>query len=229
MTVMTRRLIGVFAAVGLALLAACNLSNLQAPGLSHDKDEAARAVFKAVQKGDLSGIQMGAEMSTPEAQAAMPQVFAAIPKGEPSKVRLVSWSSNSTGLTGARTETLVTNHQYTFPAVTLDVETVMSRDYPAQGPVGPWKLRGFHFKPAAAAAAAPASPPAKGEAPAQTTPTDANAAPGQTGVSNDFVDQPSDDAASGQSAAASEARPVEGKGGDAGDGAGELQKPHHNN
>jgi len=227
MTVITRRAIGVFAAVGLALLAACNLSNLQAPGLSHDKDEAARAVFKAMQKGDISGLQLGPEMSTPEAQAAMPQIFAAIPKGEPSKVRLTSWSSNSTGLTGARTETLVTNHQYTFPAVTLDVETVMSRDYPAQGPVGQWKLRGFHFKPAAAAT--PASPPAKGEAAAETTPTSANAAPGQTGVSNDFVDQPSDDAAAGQSPAGSEARPVEGKGGDTGEGAGELQKPYHNN
>jgi hypothetical protein len=141
----SRRLASVVAAFGLALLAACNLQNLQAPGLNPQKEQAVRAVFTAMQKGDLSAVPMGPEMQTPEARAALPQIFAAIPKGAPSRVRLVSWKSNVNGLTGARTETLQTSHEYTFPAGVFTAETVMSRDFPASGPGGPWTLRGFHI------------------------------------------------------------------------------------
>lgn len=183
MTVISRRVVGVFAAVGLALLAACNLSNLQAPGLAKDKEDAAKAVFTAFQRGDTSGLQMGPEMQTPEAQGAIPQIYAAIPKGTPSKIRLLNWKTNWSSLTGAREEVQVTNHEYTFPDVTLNVETVISRDIPAQGQPGPWKLRGFHFQPAGQPQVN--TPPAKAETPAQATPS--------TGATNDFVEQPSDD------------------------------------
>ena len=212
MTAISRRLIGLAAALGLMALAACNLQNLQAPGLSADKDQAARNVFKAMQKGDLAGIPLGAEMSTPEAQAAMPQIFAMIPKGEPTKVRLLSWKTNWSALSGARSENMDTTHEYTFGTNVLIVETVMQRDIPASGQPGPWKLRGFHFKPAATAA----TPPAKGDQPAPTPAA-------QTGT-NEFVEQPSDaprDPAGrpseNESFAKSEARQDE------------IRKPVHNN
>lgn len=212
MTAISRRLIGLAAAFGLMALAACNLQNLQAPGLAPDKDQAARNVFKAMQKGDLAGIPLGAEMSTPEAQAAMPQIFAMIPKGEPTKVRLLSWKTNWSALSGARSENMDTTHEYTFGTNVLIVETVMQRDIPASGQPGPWKLRGFHFKPAET----PAAPPAKGD---QAAPPPA----AQTGT-NEFVEQPSDAPADpagrpseSESFANSEARQDE------------LRKPVHNN
>lgn len=196
MTSISRRLIGVAAALGLMALAACNLQNLQAPGLAADKDQAARNVFKAMQKGDLAGIPLGPEMSTPEAQAAIPQIFAMIPKGEPTKVRLVSWKTNWSALSGPRSENMDTTHEYTFGTNVLMVETVMQRDIPASGQPGPWKLRGFHFKPANAAA----TPPAKGDQPAAApaTPATTGQAPaGQTGT-NQFVEQPTDTGAPGK-------------------------------
>ena len=196
MTAISRRLIGLAAALGLMALAACNLQNLQAPGLAADKDQAARNVFKAMQKGELAGIPLGAEMSTPEAQAAMPQIFAMIPKGEPTKVRLLSWKTNWSALSGARSENQDTTHEYTFGTNVLIVETVLQRDIPASGSPGPWKLRGFHFKPAAAAtpAAKRDQPPATPAGPATNGQT-----PGQTGT-NQFVEQPSDTGAPGRPA-----------------------------
>lgn len=210
MTAISRRLIGLAAALGLMALAACNLQNLQAPGLAADKDQAARNVFKAMQKGDLAGIPLGAEMSTPEAQAAIPQIFAMIPKGEPSKVRLLSWKTNWSALSGARSENMDTTHEYTFGTNVLIVETVMQRDIPASGQPGPWTLRGFHFKPATAAATPPGKgdqPPATPAAPATTGQTPA----GQTGT-NQFVEQPSEYDAPGKPAASE----------------GELRKPTNN-
>ncbi|MBX7250130.1 MAG: hypothetical protein K1X35_13930, partial [Caulobacteraceae bacterium] len=182
MTAMSRRVLGIMGLIGLFALAACNLGDLQAPGLARDKDEAARAVFKAMQKGDLSGVPLGPEMLTPEAQAAIPNIFASIPKGEPTKVKLLNWHSNWSALTGARTEDLETNHQYTFPNASIDVTTVMQRQIPAQGQPGPWKLRGFHFKPSGSAPAAPPAKAAQAEAApapasAPTTPPAGAAAP----------------------------------------------------
>lgn len=209
MTAISRRLLGVAVALGLMALAACNLQNLQAPGLAADKDQAARNVFKAMQKGDLAGIPLGPEMSTPEAQAAIPQIFAVIPKGEPTKVRLVSWKTNWSALSGPRSENMDTTHEYTFGTNVLMVETVMQRDIPASGQPGPWKLRGFHFKPANAAATPPAKgdqPPATPAGPATTTGQTPGQTPtgqtptGQTGT-NQFVEQPSDTGAAGKPAA----------------------------
>ena len=192
MTAISRRLIGLAAALGLMALAACNLQNLQAPGLAADKDQAARNVFKAMQKGELAGIPLGAEMSTPEAQAAMPQIFAMIPKGEPTKVRLLSWKTNWSALSGARSENMDTTHEYTFGTNVLIVETVMQRDIPASGQPGPWKLRGFHFKPATApAGSTPAAKGAPASAAPTPAPTPASAPAARTGTDN-FVEQPSD-------------------------------------
>lgn len=215
MTAISRRLIGLAAVLGLMTLAACNLQNLNAPGLAADKDQAARNVFKAMQQGDLAGIPLGAEMSTPEAQAAMPQVFAMIPKGEPTKVRLLNWKTNWSALSGARSENMETTHEYTFGTNVLLVETVMVRDIPASGQPGPWKLRGFHFKPAATAT----TPPAKGDQP-PTTPT------AQTGA-NAFVEQPTE--ATG--VPGSPAQPASDDGSFANSEArqDEIRKPTHNN
>lgn len=185
MHVTTRRLFSLAAALGLTILAACNLQNLTAPGLAADKDQAARNVFRAMQKGDLAGIQMGPEMSTPEARAALPRIFQMIPKGEPARVRLLNWKTNWSALSGPRSENMQTTHEYTFGTSVLHVETVMQRDIPASGQPGPWKLRGFHFKPAPAATAS--GPAAKGDqAPATLPPP-----PARTGT-NEFVEQPSD-------------------------------------
>lgn len=159
MTAVTRRFLGVFAGLALAALAACNIQNM---GLDKEKDAAARAMFDAFRKGDVSQVQMGAEMQTPEAQAAIPQMIAAAPKGEPTGVKVVSWSTNWS-MNGGRTENLETVHEWTFPDGVLVVNTVMSREAPQGGQMGPWKLRGLHFKPKEAAA-----PPA---APAKGTPT----------------------------------------------------------
>ena len=184
MHVTTRRLFGLAAALGLAMLAACNLQNIQAPGLAADKDQAARNVLKAMQKGDLAGIQMGPEMSTPEAQAALPRIFQMIPKGEPTRVRLLNWKTNWSALSGPRSEDMQTTHEYTFGTDVIHVETVMQRDIPASGQPGPWKLRGFHFKPAPAPTTS--APATKGdEAPATPTPA------ARTGT-NEFVEQPTD-------------------------------------
>jgi hypothetical protein len=147
MTDLTRRFLGVFAGLALVALTACNLENIQAPGLAKDKDDAARAVYEAFRKGDVSSIRMGAEMSTPEAQAAIPRIIAITPKGAPTNVRLASWKTNWTALSGPRTEHMETVHEYTYGDKILSVETVMARDIPAQGPPGPWMLRGLHYTP----------------------------------------------------------------------------------
>lgn len=162
MTALTRRFLGVFAGLALVALAACNIENM---GLDKEKDAAARAMFEAFRKGDVSRIQMGAEMQTPEAQAAIPQMIAAVPKGQPTSVKATGWKSNWS-MSGVRTENLETTHEWTFPEGVLVVSTVMAREAPEGGQMGPWKLRGLHFKPKEAVA--PATP-----APATSTPTSA--------------------------------------------------------
>lgn len=161
MTSISRRVFGVIAGLALAALTACNLENLEAPGLAKDKDQAAREVYARFRSGDLDPIRprFGPEMQGPEADAAMPQIVALIPKAEPTKVRLLSWKSNWSALSGPRTENLVTTHEYSYPDIVVSAETVMTRDYPAQGQPGPWMIRGFHIKrdPVGGAAATPAA------------------------------------------------------------------------
>ena len=148
MTAVTRRFLGVFAGLALAALAACNIQNM---GLDKEKDAAARAMFDAFRKGDVSGVPMGPEMQTPEAQAAIPQMIAMAPKSEPTSVKVLGWSANWEA-TGGRIETLKTSHEWTFPEGVLEVNTIMSREAPQGGEMGPWKLRGLSFKPKSTAA-----------------------------------------------------------------------------
>jgi len=162
MTTISRRLFGAIAGLALVALAACNVQNISAPGLAKEKDEAARAVFAAFQKGDLSTLQLGEEMTTPEARAAMPQIVALTPKDTPTNVRLASWRTNWTALSGPRTENMETMHEYTFPGGRmLLVETVMARDLDAAGKAGPWRVRGFHMKPQGGGAAQPGPGPSE--------------------------------------------------------------------
>jgi len=171
MSALSRRLLGLVAAAGLALVAACNMDfeNMDAPGLAKDKDIAAREVY-AKFRDDVNSIRprFGPEMQGPEAEAAIPQIVALIPKGAPTKTRLASWRSN-TSLGSPSLESLVTTHEYTYPDVVVDAETVMSR--PA-GSRGAWTINGFHIKrraPGTTATPAPAS--------AQSEPATAPAAP----------------------------------------------------
>lgn len=170
MTAMSRRVFGVFAGLGLALLAGCNvdLENMEAPGLAKDKDAAAREVYQAFRSGDLTSIRprFAPEMQGPQAEAALPQIIALIPKTEPTKARLASWNLQWDAGTGGRTENLVTKHEYTYPDVVVLAETVMARQH-AGGKPGPWMIRGFHVKrnPVGAPAAATAS-----DAPPQPAP-----------------------------------------------------------
>lgn len=149
MTIFTRRLFGLAAAVGLTALAACNvnLQDIEAPGLGKDKDDAAREVYKAFASGDVSSIsaRFAPEMQGPQAEAAIPQIMALIPRGEPTKARLASWNLQWSAGTDGRTENLVTNHEYTYPDTVVLAETVMARTH-AGGKPGPWMIRGFHIK-----------------------------------------------------------------------------------
>lgn len=157
MTVVTRRFLGVLAGLALVALAACNIQNM---GLDKDKDAAARAMFDNFRKGDLSQTPLGPEMQTPEAQAAIPQLMAIAPKGEPTAVKVLGWNVNF-DMSAGRTEKLQTSHEWTFPDRVLIVETVMSRSAPQGGQMGPWRLHGLAFrpKPAEGAPEAPAKAP----------------------------------------------------------------------
>jgi len=182
----SRRILGVVLGLGLFGLAACNIQNISAPGLAKEKDEAARAVFEAFRKGDLSTLQMGAEMNTPEARAVLPQIVAAVPKEAPTRVRLASWKSNWTALSGPRVENLVTGHEYTYPDRVLMVETVMARDIAADGKPGPWRVRGFHMVPQGGGPAAP------GPGPSELAPAAGAEPPADSGA---FEPQPTGDEA----------------------------------
>jgi len=201
MTAISRRLLGLAAAAGLALLAACNvnLDNVNAPGLGKDKDEAAREVYKAFASGDVSAIspRFAPEMQGPQAEAAIPQIMGLIPRGEPTKSRLASWSLNWNAGTDGRTENLVTNHEYTYPDTVVMAETVMARTH-SGGKPGPWMIRGFHIKRNPVGGAATGPSPAQPATPTTGVP----ATPG----SNEFItpEQAEAEASAAASAAAAE-------------------------
>lgn len=195
MTAMSRRVFGVLAGLGLASLAACNvdLQNMEAPGLAKDKDAAAREVYQAFRSGDLTSIRprFAPEMQGPQAEAALPQIIALIPKAEPTRSRLASWNLQWNAGTGGRTENLVTNHEYTYPDVVVLAETVMAREH-VGGKPGPWMIRGFHIK----------RNPVGGTAPT-ATPESATPPPGAPAANSDEFITPEQAAAEASAAPAS--------------------------
>ena len=123
------------------LLAGCQL-----PQPDPQAQAVEREAYQAIQTGDDAALQKIAnpELKTPEADAAMKQVRAMMPKGKPSSSKLIGWNLHTQVGIGS-TAILHSEHDYGDRVVLA--QTHLARKAEAD----PWLVQGFHMQVATTA------------------------------------------------------------------------------
>lgn len=126
-------------AMAVVLAGACSVK--EPPGTPKDAEAAAVKTFDQVVAGDVAGLKARgtAEVQGPEADAAIAQLAALIPKGAPTASRTLRWQIFMANA-GHQRATII--REYTYPGHVLLADTTLFRS----SATAPWKVQGFNIR-----------------------------------------------------------------------------------
>lgn len=127
-------------AMAVVLAGACSIK--EPPGTPKDAEAAAVKTFDQVVAGDVAGLRARgtAELQGPEAEAAVKQLQALIPKTAPTSSRTLRWQVYKSFTGGGEQASII--REYTWPTHVALADTTLARQAAGQ----PWQVRGFNLR-----------------------------------------------------------------------------------